>query len=431
MNTKVERKTSFEEYKDEVRKKIYARKKQIVGKKIVLFGIVEISNYVLDILNEMGINLYMVVDNSPKWSSCKWRGVEVYPVERLIEEQGYIVFCCTPVTYDKKIQLLELGVNRRDIIFICPKKVNMINRMRRLGIAWDTYTRIRNAYGKNLLLCPYPGTGDAFLTGRYLEGYIEKLGWTNYTILVTGGAFRKVLKLYGYENCEVIDRAECEDLELLLSYYGQTKLNVYFMLYWGMIIQNAWRLEEIENGVTFHELFRETVFGTSSTKVNYPQFSTDYNFARRIMNELGLTEGHTIILLPYANSFVEELLPEWWEKLSNKLQDNGYTVATNCGSKNELEVVGTIRLDLSYELFAPVAELCGYMVGVRSGVFDLMSGIKCKKIVIYQDFISYRRKNFFSLNAMELCTDAIEFKLDLSKGGEKKIEEDILRAVQI
>lgn len=424
MKNRFKRVVFFEKYKKRVRRIISKKIKDFKDYNIVIFGITEISQVAVNEIIRNGGRVEVVVDNDPMWWGTNWMNIAVKSPDVLREENNWFVISCTPYVYDKKCQLHTLGIDKNRYIFIEPEKGILIKKLVRVFFAWNTYKKLSRQYGEKLFLCPYPGTGDAYLTGRYLPNLIDKLNWSEYTILVTGNAFKKVMELYGYNNCVVIDKIVREDLEWLIANFGSEKFGIHYLLYWGLSIQNTFRLE---NGNSFHDIFKYTVFGECEKKVYEPLFSNDYEMAEKLLERMHLIKGKTVILSPFANSFEEELSLEWWEKLAQKIKQKGYTVVTNCGSEKEIEIKGTERLQLSYREFAPVAELCGYLVGIRSGFFDLMSGINCKKIIVYQDFMSRERADFFSLVNMGLCEDAIELKLNASSEGKECLANKILQ----
>ena len=64
------------------------------------------------------------------------------------------------------------------------------------------------------------------------------------------------------------------------------------------------------------------------------------------------------------------------------------------------------------------------MIGLRSGLCDVIASAKAKKIILYPDrfYGPDSFLNFFSLNRMELCDDAEELLCD-------KSEEDMIKEI--
>lgn len=417
------KKDTFEQYKDKIKKVIRKQRGAFVGKELILFGVSEPNLVAMNELRKTGFQVTCVIDNSPRWKHAKWMRTEVISPDELIVTERTFVISCAVVSYDRVCQLMDKGISKDNMLFILPKQETFLSKLVVLKKAWACYRNISMLYGKKLILCPYPGTGDAFLSGRYLHNLINRLNWDEYNILVVGNSFKKVMELYGYDNCHVISKVECDYLKRLVGYFGYEKTGIYYLLYWGLPNQY---LSKIETLTDFHTLFRQSIF--HGCEKNPKRIEFDYNQDRSndYMIKSGLKMKRTVILIPYANSFDEELEIEWWEKLVKKIQTIGYTVATNCGGDKEREIPGTVRLELSYDEFPEVAKACGYMIGVRCGFFDLMSEIDCKKIILYQNYIGDKRMRFFSLSNMGLCDDVVELKTSLSEQGMEKLIEDIV-----
>lgn len=397
----------------------------MTGKIIVVFGVTEAAQVAVTEIRNLGMNISYMIDNDPIWHGRRWSNIPVImPTEISVTSKLFLI-SCTPYVMDKIVQLKQIGIHRRQCLIITPEKRSMIGVFVEICVAERMLYRLKGLYGTNLLLCPYPGTGDAFLTGRYLQNLLDRLGWKQYTILATSKAFLKVMRLYGYENCVVISKKDCERLKLLIKCYGMERTGVYYLLYWGLSIQSTFRLEN-HFDLSFNDIFSKTVFGNEKLTIRLPSFNTRGPWLQKTVVSHSLKKNRTVILAPSFNSFQEELTREWWEELVLQLNQLGFAVATNCGSGDEKEIAGTERLELPYECFPAVAEYCGVMLGVRSGLFDLMSAVSCKKIIIYPDFISRERMNFFSLKNMGLCSDAVELKLENSPNGKKELTQKIL-----
>ncbi len=83
--------------------------------------------------------------------------------------------------------------------------------------------RIQRRHGQDahLLLCPYPGTGDAYLQGMYLPAYIEENRLANPVIVTNGRLVGKVLALFDLEAQEVITQDETDALNAALQFFGE------------------------------------------------------------------------------------------------------------------------------------------------------------------------------------------------------------------
>ena len=396
---------------------------------IVFFGVTEGAIVAKGVIEEFGASIHCIVDNNPLRQGGQWQGVPIYSPDYLKGMDSVLVILCTEHMGEKRQQLHSYGLQNEDILDLVPKRGSFLARGWYLLKCLATYARLYQE-GEELILCPYPGTGDAYLTGRYLSAWLKKQGLAKgrYKILVTGRAFQKVMDTYGYTDMQLISREECEQLKILLAYFGGDRLHMHFMLYWGLIWQNIYRIENIK-GISFHSIFVRTVFGVQTLESRPFVKVAEADEGRGLVSGYGLQPGRTVILAPYANSFNEELTKDWWEGLAVELTARGFKVLTNSSGDKEPVIVGTEKLFLSYEDMFKVLSVAGYLIGMRSGLFDLMNEAECTKVVIYQEFITKERMNFFSLKNMYDRQDAYEYQLVNSEAGREQLKNKILEEV--
>ncbi len=103
--------------------------------------------------------------------------------------------------------------------------------------------------------------------------------------------------------------------------------------------------------------------------------------AIELMEALGLPSGKTVVLIPYVAS-VKPLNGEWWYKIRDKLIEKGFTVITNVGP-HEKPIPGTIGLSVPFNEIIPIAEYAGWVIGIRTGLFDILSSANCKLTILY------------------------------------------------
>jgi len=106
--------------------------------------------------------------------------------------------------------------------------------------------------------------------------------------------------------------------------------------------------------------------------------------AMGIIEALNLPFKKTVILAPCCKSIsrVGQLNDEWWYKIRDKLIEKGFTVVTNVGP-HERPIPGTIELNSPFDEIIPIAEHVGWVIGIRSGLFDILSSVNCKLTILY------------------------------------------------
>ena len=391
-----------------------------------LFGVSNPTRNYIHILQEAGIRVEGVIDNDEKKSGTKCAGVDVLSVDSF--KQKYImgntkIIIDSPYWREMRTQLISIGVNENDIVSNHERK-KIINYKRLfLYRVWFVckgfriYSKLLKQYGKDvqIFICPYSGTGDIYLIGTYWKEYLDSTGIDDYVFVVTGKACASVAKLFHIKNIIVLDNDNY--CKYLIAYYrtnGEIK-NI-------KVLNDGWRgLGKIPSfwirgykGHNFDVMFKKFVFELSDNcEHNHPQIKVDDLRLYHIIEEYKLVEKRSVILSPYTNT-LPAIDETFWEKLALVLSNKGYVVYTNIGGKGEKIIEGTKKIFFDFEYANPIVEYAGYFIGVRSGLCDIISNSNACKIILYDRDIYFFNSSifeYFSLNKMKLCNDAIELNL--------------------
>ncbi len=134
---------------------------------------------------------------------------------------------------------------------------------------------------------------------------------------------------------------------------------------------------------------------------------------RGLIKKLSVKRGKTVILTPYA-VVTKPISFSFFDKLSELLVEHGFQVMTNITDSKQRVVKGSQPLHCSLGEAMVIAEYCGWVVGLRSGILDLLCYAKCHIIALYPSGNLY--VNFFRLNALEgTKADIIEHRLSNEK----------------
>lgn len=98
-------------------------------------------------------------------------------------------------------------------------------------------------------------------------------------------------------------------------------------------------------------------------------------------NELSEDHWQSVILMPHAHA-VPRLSVSFWEKLAKIFVKNGYEVYTNVVDETEYVIEGTRAASESLVDMAAFAERCSLVIGLRSGLCDLLALTKANMVVI-------------------------------------------------
>lgn len=125
--------------------------------------------------------------------------------------------------------------------------------------------------------------------------------------------------------------------------------------------------------------------------------------------ELRLKRGRTVILAPYEAAAAPVSL-SFFDLLAENLIDKGFRMLTNVTSSKQRIAKGSSPLLCDIGKMAALAEYCGWVIGMRSGLFDLLSYADCHLIALYTPNNIFF--NFFRLAALENTKAAIkEYRL--------------------
>ncbi len=264
-----------------------------------------------------------------------------------------------------------------------------------------------------ICICPYKGTGDVYLASAFFKG--SAFDTKKSVFCVIGASNKKISELFRL-NAKVLQfsQKEINSITRLSFFVGLEASNVKILhhapINWHSGINDMFRNI---NGLDFTDLIGYGAFNIKdSKKLAKPHFLEKDDQTDALFGNGKLKKGKTVLLSPF--SYTLSVLPNWfWKKLAKELTKLGYSVCTNLGSKKEKTIEGTEGVFLRYEQLGVFLKNAGYFIGIRSGFCDVISSIPCKKIVLYQPYMFWgdgENIDYFSLNKIGLCDDAIELQ---------------------
>lgn len=371
--------------------------------KIVLCTKTNTTAVLIDLLQ--GYQVIAVIDNNEEQDGSIFHGIPVYQTEEFLKnetDRGYKFIVPTRSYRAICEQLNYYGYELHKQVYITYGS-NPYSLDAERTILWEKvyagkslYDLLRLKYPSHqIYICPYPGTGDAFLVGMYLSTMRAEHGESGeYVLVTTSGSCKKILSLFGIE-AVVMNRAEAFRILQFAKVMGFENVKVLNDGYRPMKYENLRGC----NGIDFHSLFRISVFDVKEPLPipEVPQENADHLFL-----EYRLIKGKTILLSPYANT----ILPEsegYWEQIAEVLKEKGYTVCTNSASKEEVPIKGTEGIMIPYHQILDFLHKAGGFIGMRSGLCDIVAGAKAKKLVVYpkgKPFDKTTVFEYFSLKKM-------------------------------
>jgi hypothetical protein len=410
------------------------RNKKLDNKRIVLLGASIASKEIKNCLVEHGYTPFAVVDNDTRKTGKECLGLTVQEPEKqlLPFDDSYAILVCSGGFYREILfQLDEMGYKKDKQVFVLNFNADdslvvfvyyMVLRFRGLFMYW----RLMKNLPKDtfIFVAPYTGIGDIYLIGLFFNEYLKRNNITKYVFVVVSGPCKKATEMFNIKNIKVVKPAYAEDLVNLNKGLG-TKFKI-------VTLNDGWSSDAIQwirgyKNLDFAKMFRYFVFNfDDSVQYQLPPRKDWQREIDELFQKHNLAKGKTVILSPYSNTLFE-LPDDFWENIALHCKGLGYSVCTNCAAKNEKPVKGTEAVFFPLGMSVDFVEAAGYFVAIRSGLCDIISSAKAKKIILYEkDGFFYKSSpyEYFSLKKMRLCEDAVE--LEYGSGEREKVIERIL-----
>lgn len=283
-------------------------------------------------------------------------------------------------------------------------------------LGYKNYRKLINQYGEDTYI--YMGarsTGDVYISGLYYKEYLKKKKMEKQAIYVlpAENCCKVLTMLFGIERVEKVDLNNVWNR--LLKFYQFSKkdsLQLDLLFYRnGCTISlegyKEWNLYSLLYTICFSEL--------DINNIKKPVFCNEKEKILTYFTENGLIPQKTVILLPYAR-WAAKLPVYFWEQLVIELKKQGYIVCTNSTGSQEPAIKGSVSVFFNYIEAVTFVEQAGYVIGLRSGLLDIIESANCKKIALYpyncpkRGIANSTALGSFSLNAMFHREDWLELE---------------------
>jgi hypothetical protein len=401
---------------------LLARKGVFNDKKIVLFGASVGEGRCKRWLEERGFAVDAIVDNSREKIGREYLGLTVRaPEEVLLPVDNDRVVVIASATYWSEMtqQVVEMGYSKRTQVFTVGADSEARARwvfVRRLCEVVKGSRALRKlAHGpdgkRTVFLAPQSSAGDVYVECLFVREFVRKNNLRRHMIAVPNGACRRMAELFGFDDVVVLDE---DVLWQIVDYVRFTRrgpedvVPMYYLTLNGAVAQ----LQGYK-GLNFEKMFRYASFDLDGdVRHDVTSSRSDPEAAREALVSIGLRPGHTVILAPYARTLVHGHDEEFWGALAAELTAEGYDVCTSGFGPEEPAVAGTPLLQFTFSEAVQFVESAGFFVGLRSGQCDAISSAKAVKVILHERGPWFKTSLFgmFSLNAMGLCDDAVEFE---------------------
>ena len=392
------------------------------GKTIYTFGANRSSINMIRFLRQNNIFPKGIIDNNEKKHGQIIEGLEVTAPKNTVcpYDEDKVILIASEYHKEMCSQLEGFGYKKDEQVFVTSvirKFYDLSDKtygeyINKLKKGFEIYSKLTLDEKTMVFICPYPGTGDIFLIGLYLQKYIEDNDISDYIIVVKNNTCKRVFDIFEYQNIVII---EDEEVESLVCFSRIMKDTVKCRILNESYMRIMHRRLRGYKGLDFNTMLRIAVFEQADEYV--PEFPKD-KISNEEVNEFfkknNLIPEKTIILSPYAKS-VDNVPDFMWESIADNLIEKGYLVCTNSANDKEPAIKGTTALFIPFKILRPVLKRVYGLIALRSGLCDIVGDIKSKKVIFYPKgtvFGSSTPFLYFSLNLMQLCDDAVEIEYD-------------------
>lgn len=285
-----------------------------------------------------------------------------------------------------------------------------------LMCGYKIYKEIKIEYGTDthIMFCPFEGTGDAYIVGLNLRAYIKKFNIHRYVVLEPLSAGTKVLKLFGDIPVRTISIEQRNQFRAFVTFMGSTLDDVHLMHFNDWSTTSILGYVEGINGISFFDMFHSLWLDSKSK--THPRFSNCDCEIDKIFDQYGLIPGRTVLLAPCAGT-IGEFPSYFWREIIGELVSNGYKVILNADGNAKTEWDDVPATLIPYPIVVPFLDRCGYFIGIRSGLCDIVSSSKCRKIIVYPEKKEWGGTTYFpyfSLRQMPFGNNIVEYEVKQS-----------------
>lgn len=302
---------------------------------------------------------------------------------------------------------------------------------------------LRRKYGKRTyILFSRGATGDIYLQAMLFENWLRENHVKQYLIVGDARQMGAIMKLFPGVSFYYVRGYFSLCIEKAFMLWGGQELDMTILFPWTYSLYvNRCRVRMVPP-FTFMDTYQWYVFHLHEKAIlRLPSFP---EIPFQIWKEHGVIAGKTVIISPEANS-VTGLRVSFWNELILELRKKGYQVFV---CNKDTKGYQAKRLFFTYEQGKSLLEYAGCFLGIRSGLCDIISTARCRKVILYPavgkglDYNHHRSEiDFCGLNVMGLTAageDLIEIdsvlmrnitqkKSDVCSSSEKEYEYERLK----
>ena len=332
-------------YEEEIEKRV-KNIDRTLHKEVVVLGGERECTYLIKLMKKNDIEVTGCIRNDTNRGDLKsFQGVKIISIEDLLKKgDAYAVSFENP----EVLKLMKNAESNIEFLFISPdQKEENFNRIQiikrylknldKYCKGYCLYKKLMEKYHVREILVFSGQSGDLFNALSYLDAYRNAMSLGDeFVLTVINEACFKVAKMFGVKNVEKMSVVETKEIILLYELCG-SDINILPLHCSEAHIKNTVYTKMIRReGITLGKMYKYQAFMLNEMIVPHlPNYIRNSEYVETVFQEKHYPKGRTVLVSPYANSYMDDNVLIEWRGLCRWLKKKGYRVLTNCGNKSE------------------------------------------------------------------------------------------------
>lgn len=354
--------------------------------RIFIIGRLEDVGSIVAWLRERGLEPVGILDNdSVKWGRS-FMGLTIFaPQVALLPHESSIRIIVHSPKYWAEIvqQFTGYGYAEGQQVFVLERPSPERNwQVVQAGV--ELYRELRQEYGARRIFLADGPMGDYYLLGLYFHSYCQREGISSYLMVGASKGLKKLSPYFDIEPVVVLTQEQSDSLIQAWTFLGGEVLELCPLTRWQGKFRFNPSLLRLSHHCTFMDTFRHFAFGLSKdAQPFHPNWQGDRETVETYFKARDVKPGQGVLLAPFAYS--AQILPwSFWQELALALQEKGYQVFINAaGAEEQSDIEGATVLRFEFPETILAMEYLGWVIGTRSGFFDVTCCANCRRIVFY------------------------------------------------
>ncbi len=389
------------------------------NRKVIIYGLTQHVPAILRCLRSLGIQVSGLIDSNPQKAGyyIKYDLTCHTPEALFPRDPEKVVLIVSKYASEMRGVLYRYGYTSDQIVEIpadsgitAEKDTSAETLDREFQLACRGMELRSRISDKHMIVVQY-GTGDVYYACAMIRDYLKKSGIRDYILIIPdSSSCSKIPALFGISAWHACSMKEIALLYKAWEFFGSDYTNIRPFLNLGSrlprILGNT---EDSPDWNHWLNALRYQYFAQyGPLDFSVPDY-IDEDILSPKYEAMGYPRKRTVLLSPYANAFSSVLTEktDFWEKLAERLKQEGLIPVTNAAAK-ENAIAGTKALLIPYEELPGFLNYAGCFIAIRSGLCDLAgSAGRCRFVHIYERGSAIRPQSW-SLRKMGIHENTVD-----------------------